>query len=59
MGAEEDMATTFKEDVEEMGVSWHGARRIGSDREKSIETSRRLIPRLSKYVSSNGNPPAR
>ena len=23
-GSEEDMASTFKEDVEEMGVSWHG-----------------------------------
>ena len=25
--------STFKEDLEEMGVSWHGARRIASDRE--------------------------
>ena len=26
--------STFKEDLEEMGVSWHGARRIASDRER-------------------------
>ena len=25
--------STFKEDLEEMGVSWHGARRIASDRD--------------------------
>ena len=26
--------STFKEDLEEMGVSWHGARRIASDRDR-------------------------
>ena len=26
--------STFKEDLEEMGVSWNGTRRIGSDRER-------------------------
>ena len=26
--------STFKEDLEEMGVSWNGARRIASDRER-------------------------
>ena len=26
------LRSTFKEDLEEMGVSWHGARRIASDR---------------------------
>ena len=31
-GVEEDMAN--KEDVGEMGVSWHGARIIANDREK-------------------------
>ena len=36
--------STFKEDLEEMGVSWHGARRIASDRERW----RLLVPRCSE-----------
>ena len=32
--AEEDMAKHLQRRPEEMGVSWHGARRIARDREK-------------------------
>ena len=40
---------TFKEDLEEMGVSWHGARRIASDRERW----RLLVARCSGRNSWN------
>ena len=36
--------STFKEDLKEMGVSWHGARRIASDR----DGWRLLFPRCSE-----------
>ena len=36
--------STFKEDLEEMGISWHGARRIASDRDRL----RLLVARCSE-----------
>ena len=37
--------STFKEDMEEMGVSRQGARRISSDRDRMMENSRRPMIR--------------